>query len=877
MQSQTLNTRKGVGAGSPNASANVLALARELNIASTLAANSLTTLTIATYGAIPAFNGLRTATAGTTQQLLATAGGAMVLNGTLAALQPSIQQTNAGLEQTRTNLDSATQGLTWLSDTLLRLEEDARYAQGTIDEVLLPAFGSIYTAVGDLVSAADVFGRAATTILSEVNGAVGQLSTLALGAGGIGPGGDGALGTAADIAGLISLFVEPEQMRGGAGAAGRLLLRPQVILPAALAALIFGPPLYFQHKRGREEKQQRARVAAAQTMAGGMSWEEAQTMLPEVGHEYLRIQTELDEWRARGEAETSRKITRRGQTYSAPMSQATQDRISQLSAELEVQQTLVEALQAQQWNAPAEGANLLGNRITPSPSGRWTQPAWAQPGPRSVDAFRAMENEGRILVDSFRSIANAGGNVDQKLIDLLNFQQRLSDFRAQQPHPSNLGSRAGVMSSNIDRLVEPFVRVEVVPVPSSIPGGISVKGINGETVLGSEGRALPLTPGVADSRLREVFGVFEQFSRMMGGAGPQFRDQMLQAATALEEQFGGMGGRLVKLVEGMVGTGGAASQPLTPEQKVQAFAGRVDTALSGAPVIGPAYAQLSNAFTSLASRVPGWSQAYDIAAQRVVASGSAFTGLLANLSPLGMVATLLEGVFQGLAPVIDALKEPLRMVGEIFGAALAPVLRIMFPIFKIVAIAATYLGEFLFRLAAVVLNVNGAILKGIGGFITAIGRFINRMLPGNPANGLVRLGEGFTAAGNGLQRVASGFTEGANELQDGRERLQELDFGETAQQTEAVNEQLSNIPSGFKIALARMAVTQVAPAAMPATAGLPGALATGGATQDNSVNVGAITINGTNKNARELWLEIREEMRRESLRQNGTTAGYAIA
>jgi len=246
-----------------------------------------------------------------------------------------------------------------------------------------------------------------------------------------------------------------------------------------------------------------------------------------------------------------------------------------------------------------------------------------------------------------------------------------------------------------------------------------------------------------------------------------------------------------------------------------------------------------------------------------------FTGVFNALGPLGVVSTILEGVFKGLEPVIESLKEPLRIVGEILGAALAPILEALFPVFKMIAIAATWVGQIFFTIAGAILTTVGALVKGLGKLISK--------LPGVGDFGLVKVGDG-------LINMGKGFKDSAKALAEGREKIKALEFGKTAEATQQTaeaatqaNEALRNLPSGFKIALARYQVTTGEPIGL-ATATLPTGASTGAVAQDNRVTVqGNIVIQGADKDGRQLWEEMQREMQRQSLRQNGTTLGYAVA
>ena len=153
------------------------------------------------------------------------------------------------------------------------------------------------------------------------------------------------------------------------------------------------------------------------------------------------------------------------------------------------------------------------------------------------------------------------------------------------------------------------------------------------------------------------------------------------------------------------------------------------------------------------------------------------------------------GFFQALAPAMDALTLPLRMMGEILSTLMIPVLKIIFPIFKVVAIVGSYLGETIARVVAAILNAVGGFVKGLGKVINAITPFAN---PGNP---LVKAGEA-------LQRTAGSFSDAANEMREKRKELQNLTFdsalNKAANAADKLSESLSNVPPLFDLALRRM-------------------------------------------------------------------------
>lgn len=137
--------------------------------------------------------------------------------------------------------------------------------------------------------------------------------------------------------------------------------------------------------------------------------------------------------------------------------------------------------------------------------------------------------------------------------------------------------------------------------------------------------------------------------------------------------------------------------------------------------------------------------------------------LLNVFNPLAIVGTIFKAALESLAPVLEPLTNIIGNVAAIFADALAPVLKGLFPIFKLTAIAATYVGQVFF-------NIAGGILTAVGYVIKALGDFVNWIVPfKDPADGLVKAGEAMMAAGKG-------FIQGAAELGTARDQLKALEW-----------------------------------------------------------------------------------------------------
>lgn len=210
--------------------------------------------------------------------------------------------------------------------------------------------------------------------------------------------------------------------------------------------------------------------------------------------------------------------------------------------------------------------------------------------------------------------------------------------------------------------------------------------------------------------------------------------------------------------------------------------------------------------------------------QSLQRGGASFAAAAPQALALAAALEVANGLFSALQPALQALTLPLRIFGEILSLLVIPVLRILFPIFKVVAIVGSYLAETIAKVVSFILNA-------IGGFVRAIGKFINAIVPfANPGNPLVKAGEA-------MQKTAANFGSAAAEMAKKRKELEHLSFDDALKKTtDGMNrlaESLTNVPPLFDLALRRIQAsrgTTSAPSSLPSPVppSVPGTAGGGG-------------------------------------------------
>jgi hypothetical protein len=207
---------------------------------------------------------------------------------------------------------------------------------------------------------------------------------------------------------------------------------------------------------------------------------------------------------------------------------------------------------------------------------------------------------------------------------------------------------------------------------------------------------------------------------------------------------------------------------------------------------------------------------------------------------MAVVMEVINGALQPLAPLITGILAPLSALGNVIGQFLAPV-------FRVLAIAASYLAEGLYR-------TGSFILSGIGKLMEGIGKLLNK-LPGSIGNPLIALGTSMRTQADELEASAAAQKKYRHELIHG--------VGSFEAATDAVRSFTGslNVPAMYDLALRRrQAAAAGYGAPTPSTAAAAPASQTRAPVTIN-IHEGAIVVDGS-KSPRETAREVVREIAR---------------
>jgi len=145
--------------------------------------------------------------------------------------------------------------------------------------------------------------------------------------------------------------------------------------------------------------------------------------------------------------------------------------------------------------------------------------------------------------------------------------------------------------------------------------------------------------------------------------------------------------------------------------------------------------------------------------------GNSAIGIVSKFSPMGIAVEVIGRVMEKMRPLLEALEQPLEMLADVIAAALMPILKAMFPVFKLLAVSATYVGQIFFKVAQGIAWAVGNVIKAIGAVVSKI-----------PLMG--KIGDNLSKFGSGILDVGKGFGEAADALGDARDEIKALTWPE---------------------------------------------------------------------------------------------------
>jgi TP901 family phage tail tape measure protein len=258
--------------------------------------------------------------------------------------------------------------------------------------------------------------------------------------------------------------------------------------------------------------------------------------------------------------------------------------------------------------------------------------------------------------------------------------------------------------------------------------------------------------------------------------------------------------------------------------------------------------------------------------------GSTISGtVMAAFGPMSLLMQAINEILEPLYPLLDALLEPFRILGQMLAVAVVPVLRLLFPIIKAVAIILSYFGEITTRVSA-------GFATAIGHLIVGLGKAIDK-IPGVSAKGMIKAGEA-------VLEFADGQYHAADQIKRMRKELEGMTFDKAAERVNRLGEAaadaaeaFTNIPSWFKTGAAIYGAAQPR-GGMGGVEPMGGGVITTTATDypstgaggGTTIQTGDIIISGDLGSRSDVRTTVREliaELRRQSSLQFGTPERWA--
>lgn len=216
---------------------------------------------------------------------------------------------------------------------------------------------------------------------------------------------------------------------------------------------------------------------------------------------------------------------------------------------------------------------------------------------------------------------------------------------------------------------------------------------------------------------------------------------------------------------------------------------------------------------------------------------------------LAAVFDVVSSAMEPLQPVIDSLREPLKIIGTLLGQTLAPVLQLMVPIMNAVAKAFTY------------------ITQAIGYTVQALGWLIDHLVPdfiSKVGKGMEQWGKDIVANSKAARASIGKELDSTAELTSAQQNL--------ADSTNRAAASMLNVPTIFKAAARAFEVR--APDVGTVNPGAATAVASGAqVVHYHQYGPGAVQVDAKSKSAREVFKELEGETKRQNMISTGNSLG----
>lgn len=229
------------------------------------------------------------------------------------------------------------------------------------------------------------------------------------------------------------------------------------------------------------------------------------------------------------------------------------------------------------------------------------------------------------------------------------------------------------------------------------------------------------------------------------------------------------------------------------------------------------------------------------------------TSLWAKFGPQGValaaIFDVVTSAMEPLQPVIDALREPLKIIGTLIGQNLAPILKLFVPIVEGVAKVFTFAQQ------------------AVGYFIQALGWLIDHLVP----DFISKVGQGIEQYGKDMVANSKAARAAIGQELDAKVAAVES-MNDLADAANKVSASMLNVPTIFKAAARAFEVR--APDVGTVNVGAAQAVGSSATVVHyHQYGPGAVQVDAKGKSAREVFKELEGETKRQNMISTGNSLG----